>query len=409
MITSLALDLNYVTRRLFRSPLFTACAVAVLAIGIGLNAVVFNLVDTVLFRPLPFGDVDRIVHIYQDSDNGVPTSTSFPAYRDMAETTDVFSAVAATSPDSALWDADGGERRVSIRYTTASYLSALGLEPHLGRWFGGEHDRVGAERVAVVSYDTWRARLGADPGVLGRRVSLNNQAVTIVGVGPESFSGEANALVTDFWLSISSVGVGGAFRVANLDQRESHWYQVVARLAPGVSIERARVAMDALAARHAETYPAVDEGRGITVFAHDEVRIHPLADGALRGGSVALLGIAALVLLLACGNLANPTGTGRGRRGKTGHLPHTFHRQVRTSLIPASEVAPGLAICNAASLLLEVLLYGITRHARVHRDATTDEGGAQQDAHEGDAPKDQPRLPAPAPSPTWSGAWAGWR
>lgn len=305
MIDSLPFDVTYAARRLARTPLFTISAAAVLAIGIGLNAVVFNLVDTLLFRPLPFVDTDRIVHIYQDADNGVPTSTAFPAYRDMAAMTDVFSAVAATSQDTAQWDRDGAQRGISIQYATSTYMEALGLAPHLGRWFEPEHDRVGAQMLAVVSYDTWRARMGADPGVLGRTVMLNNRSVTIVGVGPESFSGDANALVTDFWVSISSAGVGGPFRVTNLDQRESHWYQVVARLAPGVTIEQVRVAMDALAAQHARDYPAIDAGRGITVFAQDDVRIHPLVDGALRGGTIVLLAIAALVLLLACSNLAN--------------------------------------------------------------------------------------------------------
>src|SRR5690606_7370826 len=134
---------------------------------------------------------------------------------------------------------------------------------------------------------------------------LNNQPVTIIGVGPEDFNGEAGALVIDFWLSISSTPVGGPFRVANLDRREDHWYLGKARLAPGVGVERARAAMDGLALRLAEEFPELNEGRAITVFAFDEVRFHPQADAGLFKASMGVLVVAGLVLLLACANLAN--------------------------------------------------------------------------------------------------------
>ncbi|HEX7050879.1 MAG TPA: ABC transporter permease [Longimicrobiales bacterium] len=304
-MTSMLQDVRYAARRLRRTPLFTSFAIAILGVGIGLNAAVFNLVDTVLFRPSPFADPAEIVHIYQDSDDGEPSSTSFPAYREMAELTGIFAGVAATSPDKATWEDTDGPRPVSVEYATASYFPVLGLRPYRGRWFDTAHDRVGAELVAVVSYRTWRTRMGADPGVIGSTIRLNNQAVTIIGIGPKEFNGEAGALATDFWLSISSAPVGGPFRVANLDRRQDHWYLVKARLAPGVSVERARAAMDVLAQRLAEEYPELNEGRGITVFAHDEVRIHPEFDGGLFTAGMGVLVVAGLVLLLACSNLAN--------------------------------------------------------------------------------------------------------
>lgn len=298
-------DLRYAARRLRQTPLFTVSAVTVLAIGIGLNATVFNLADRALFRPLPFEDAERVVHIYQDSDNGVPASTSFPAYRDMAAMNDVFSDVAATAQANAIWERADGPRDASAQFATASHLRVLGLTPYLGTWFDRRHDRVGAEMAAVVSYATWRAQMGSDPTVIGRTVRLNNQPVTIIGVGPRDFSGEANALVTDFWLSISSTPVVGPYQVANLEQRGDHWHTVKARLAPSVTVAQASAAMQGLAARLAEQYPAHNEGRGITVFAHDEVRFHPLLDRGLLASGVALIVVAALILLLACSNLAN--------------------------------------------------------------------------------------------------------
>jgi hypothetical protein len=214
-MSSLLDDLRYAARRLWKTPTFTLFTAAILAVGIGLNAAVFNLVDATLFRPAPFAEPDRIVHIYQDSDDGAPRSTSFPAYREMVSLTDVFAGVAATSGDAARWDAADGPRQVSIEFATASYFGVLGLRPHLGNWFSREHDVVGAELVTVMSYRTWRTHFGSDPNVVGNTIRLNNQPVTIIGVGPRDYSGEAGALITDFWLSISSMPVGGPFRVAN--------------------------------------------------------------------------------------------------------------------------------------------------------------------------------------------------
>ncbi|MFW6079291.1 MAG: ADOP family duplicated permease, partial [Gemmatimonadota bacterium] len=298
-------DLRHAARRLRKTPLFTVSAVLILAVGIGLDTAVFGLVDAMLFRPPPFEAPERLVHIYQDGDDGQPSSSSFPAYRDMAAMDDIFAGVAATSPDGATWQADGGPRQVAVEYATSGHFPVLGLEPSRGRWFGPEHDEVGGPLAAVVSHRTWRTRMGADPAVVGRTVRLNNQAVTIIGVGPESYNGEAGALVTDFWLSISSTPVGGPFRVANLERRQDHWYLVKARLAEGVTVARAEAAMDGLAARLMEAYPELNRGRGITVHPYDAIRIHPSVDGGLLAAGAGILVVAGLVLLLACGNLAN--------------------------------------------------------------------------------------------------------
>lgn len=298
-------DLRYAVRRLARAPLFTISALAILAVGIGANAAAFSVVDALVFRPLPYARPEEVVTVYQDADEGRPASTAYPAYLDMARATDVFAGVAAISPEVATWETADGPQRVTVEYATASYLPVLGLSVSRGRWFGSEEDHVGAGLVAVVSAQSWRERFGGDPSVLGRAIQLNGQAVTIVGVGPESFNGRAGALVTDLWLSISSTPVGGPYRVANLDRREDHWYDVTARLAPGVPIAQARAAMAALATRMGEEHPELDRGRRISVFGAEEVRLHPDVDGALAGAGMALLGLVGLVLVLACSNLGN--------------------------------------------------------------------------------------------------------
>ena len=298
-------DVRYAARALGRSPGFTVAGTLIVALGIGANTAIFTVVNAVLFKPAPYDDPDRVVSIYQDSDAGDPSSSSFPATRDMAAHTDVFSGVAASSASSVTWEAEDGPRQALVEYVTASYLPVLGLGPSMGRWFEPAFDRVGAGNYAVVSHRTWRTQLGADPGVVGRAIRMGGELVTVVGVGPEGFNGSGGPLVTDFWLSISSAGVGGAFRIANLERRQDHWYNAQARLAPGVSVAQAQAAMDGLATRLADEFPNLNRGRGITIFGPGEVVIHPSVDGMLVPAAAVLLGIVGLVLVLACANLAN--------------------------------------------------------------------------------------------------------
>lgn len=305
IVETLWQDIRYSIRRLVRTPVFSLVAIAIVAVGIGANAAAFSLVDTLIFRPPPYQEPDRVLRIFQDSDEGSPNSSSFPAFQDMAATEGVFSGVAATSAEAAAWDGPDGPTQASVEYATSALFPVFGLTPSRGRWFGPEHDEVGQEMVAVVSDRTWRGKLGSDPGIVGSVVRLNGHPVTVIGVGPRSYNGMRGALVTDFWLSVSSTPVGGDNRVANLDRREDHWYDVFARLAPGISKDQAQVAMDQLAGRLAAEFPELNQGREITVFGSNEVSIHPSVDAGVTALGIGLLAVVGLVLLLACSNLAN--------------------------------------------------------------------------------------------------------
>jgi len=298
-------DLGSTVRRVFRTPWFSLAAIVIVALGIGANTAVFTFVNAVVLRAPPFAEAERVVRIYQDSDDGEPNSSSFPAYRDMTEFTEIFSSVSASSPDEVQWEREDGPASAVVAYTTASHIDVIGYPPQLGRWFEPAFDVPGAGYYAVVSHHTWTNQMGGDPGVLGRVVRMNGRPVTIIGVGPEGHVGIDGPVVTDFWLSISSTEVGGAFRVSNLDRRQDHWYNIQARLAPEVEVAQARSAMESLANRLAEEYPELNEGRDISVFAAADVALHPQVDGSIGPVAGLLLGIAGIVLLLACSNLAN--------------------------------------------------------------------------------------------------------
>src|SRR5262245_11630385 len=128
-------DIRYAVRRLVASPLFTLMAIVIVGVGIAANTTVFSAVNAVLLRPLPFANADRVVHVYQDSDEGLPESSSFPAYRAIAARTDVFSGAGAVFSTTATAEAELGVRQSLVEFATSSFLPVLGLRPYLGRWF----------------------------------------------------------------------------------------------------------------------------------------------------------------------------------------------------------------------------------------------------------------------------------
>ena len=307
MIDTLLRDTRHSARRLFRDWRFTAAAVLILGLGIGANTAIFSLINASLFRPQSFTRPDRLVEIYQNAVNaeGIDAN-SYPAYQDMAEYTDVFASTTAVSvPLGVTYRHEGTLRPAVVEHTTATYLSVLGLQPALGRWFREAEDARGAEVVAIVGHQTWTRKFGADPSVIGRSIRIEGVPVTIVGVGPAGHNGTINiGMVTDFWLPISSVTTLGAPpRILERRPGEAGFF-VKARLRDGVSVAQAQAAMNILGNRLASEYPKEDPGKGISVFASRDVRVHPQLDAVLRWIASVLLGVLGLVLAIACSNLA---------------------------------------------------------------------------------------------------------
>ena len=298
-------DIRYAVRRLARSPGFSAIAIAILVLGIGVNASAFGLVNALLLQPPPFPEPDRLVDLLQDSDDGVPNSTSYPAYEDIRRVPGLFQAVAAVAGSETFLEQDGSFVSLATEFATADYMRVLGLSPVMGRWFDDLEDDPAGPPTAVLSHRWWKNRLGSDPDVVGRTLRINGAAITVVGVGPEEFNGGAGPAVADIWLSISALRPTGSFIARGLTRREDHPFFVRARLLDGVTVETVRSRMDRLASELATTYPEVNANRGLHTIPVGDIRIHPSIDAQLVPAASLLMGVVLLVLFIATLNLAN--------------------------------------------------------------------------------------------------------
>ena len=350
-------------REFVRDWRFSTAAVLILALAIGANAAIFSLVNAVLFREAAFTDPERLVNIYQNDRAGRPFAVaSYSTYMEMVEYTDVFAATtAATIPMGARYLRDGAISAATVEYATATYLDTLGLSPSLGRWFDATEERAGSPLVAVLGYRTWTRAFRADPSVLGRVIRIDGVPVTIVGIGPANHRGTVDIGVgTDFWLPITALPAtevpgmrGPPTIIAPM--------LVKARLRDGVTLAQAQAAMDVLGRRLVEDYPEAFQregegalGPGITVIASTDVRVHPQADAVAMVLASLVLVIVALVLAIACSNLATlllVRGAARARevsvRLAMGATRHALVRHLLTESLLLS-LAGGIAGCLLA-------------------------------------------------------------
>ena len=311
---ALVRDTRHGVRRLVRDWRFTTAAVLILGIAIGANAAIFSVVNAVLFRKEAFADPDRLVNIYQNDPAGKPMIvTSYAAYMEMADYTDVFaSTMASTIPNPVRYLQDGAVRNAVAEFATVSYLDVLGLRVSRGRWFDATEERAGAPIVAVLGHQAWTRLFHSDPSVLGRVIRMEGVAVTIIGVGPANHRGTLEVgLGTDFWLPITAAPAMLPYvSVRNVPTIIAPLL-VKARLRNSATVSQAKAAMDVLARRLAAEYPEQFRNRGefamgpgITVIPSTDVRVHPQADVPFMALASLVLVIVGLVLAIACSNLA---------------------------------------------------------------------------------------------------------
>jgi putative ABC transport system permease protein len=286
-----------------KSPGFSCIAVLILGLGIGASTTIASLVDALYLRTLPAKDPSRLVEIYQTRNPGEHFNLSYLDYLQYRAHTRSFSGLAAHYSHAPINLATRGEsREINGSVATASYFEVLGLRPHLGRFFSPEEDRVpDRDAVAVIGYGLWRQAFDADPQILGRVVRLNGTLFTIVGVAPRDFHGvPLGGLATDVWIPTAMFHVG--YRYCDAFERGCNVVTMLGRLAPGRSIAQARRELDVEAAALAVAYPKTNGGRALHVTPARGV--DPEYRSEIAGVAPLLLTVAALILAVACANLA---------------------------------------------------------------------------------------------------------
>jgi putative ABC transport system permease protein len=287
-------DLRYGLRMLRKSPGFTAVAVLTLALGIGANTAIFSVVQSVLLRRLPYQDPARLVEVWNSYLPQFPefalSGADFDDWRSQAKSFSQMAAYWSVPVDANLTGA-GDSSRVETTYASSNLFAMLGVRPVIGRPFLSAEDRSGAPDIALLSHKLWEERFGGDPAALGRALTFDGRDYTLVGVLPANFP-----LVpwADVWLPM------GLVDPHERNTRIHHDFNVIARLAPHVSIPQAQTEMNLLEQRQAEAHPATNKNFGVIVA--------PLRDPEavkIRSALVTIFLAAGMVLFIACANLTN--------------------------------------------------------------------------------------------------------
>lgn len=296
LIETLVQDARFGMRMLRKSPGFTAVAVLTLALGIGANMAIFSAVESLLLRPLPVENVERLTFIVSLREGFDPFGTSlleYTAYRDRSHW---FSSCGLATPRSFNVVGQGEPERIQGAAILANYLATLGVQPVLGRSFTPEEDSPGGPAVALVGYGLWRHRFGGDPHLVGRALNLGGRSTTVIGILPPEFD-LPNA--AEIWIPLQT----------NLDglplaERAAHAYEMVARLKAGASLQRADIELKGIARELEQEFPQVRSGWSVKlVFLRQEL----LGDltGQLKEALFAFVAAVGCVWLICCANVAS--------------------------------------------------------------------------------------------------------
>ena len=290
VIADLLQDTRYAIRQLLKSPGFTLVAVLTLALGIGANSAIFSVVNGVLLRPLPYPQADALVRVHEIVPHYGRFTVAPPNFFDWREQNTVFERIAMVSTGSATFTQGDVPERLSMAYVSWDVFDLLRVQPMLGRSFTPEEDTPGKSNVVVLSHGLWQRLFGGDRNVLGRSITLSGTPATVVGVMPADFYFPNRE--TELWSPIATPN--------DPTQRGAHYVIVFARMKPGVTVEQADAEMKTIAARLAAQYPDRNEGESAEVVA-----LHEQTVGKIRPALLTLLGAVGLVVLIACGNVAN--------------------------------------------------------------------------------------------------------
>ena len=295
-------DIRYALRAMLKSPGFTGVAILSLALGIGANAAIFSLVNTILFRPLPVFEPWRIVELAPTRQGSDFNNFSYPLYRDFRDRNEVFDSLAVYRFAPMSLSREGNNERIWGFIVSGNYFDLLGVKPAAGRFFTQEEDRVpGANPVAVVSHGCWQRRFGGDPNLVGKEITINGNRFDVVGIAPEGFVGTVIIFTPEIW--VPAMMARQIEPSSNwLDQPTNGVLFAFGRLKPGVSEAQATQSLNALMASLVSVYPHVE---GLTITLSPPGLVLPVLRNGTLAFSFVLMAAVGLVLLIACTNLAN--------------------------------------------------------------------------------------------------------
>ncbi|HVS16785.1 MAG TPA: ABC transporter permease [Thermoanaerobaculia bacterium] len=302
-------DLRYSVRMLIKSPVFTVAAVLTLALGIGLNAATFSAVHGILMKPLGgVADAEELVQIYRQWPGMDYGSVSIPHYQDLRDRSgEVFEDVASYFFSAMSLSTDGRSERIVSMLVSANFFQVYGVTPQLGRVFlpGVEDRGPGGHPVAVLGHGFWQSRFGSDPGVVGRTIQINGRPFDVVGVAPPSFKGPVTFAAIPVYVPLMmqpQIQPGGSL----IEARGNNMMTAIGRLRDGRTIDDARQALDALLAQLREEHPDdYDTQLGHSLVLQNDSGLHPTFRNAQVGMSAVMMTVVALLLLIACVNVAN--------------------------------------------------------------------------------------------------------
>jgi len=363
MLHRIAGDIRFALRQFAKRPAFTAAVVVVLALGLGANTAIFSVVNALLLRPLPYPSSDRIVELYErmhgkSGDEG--SSLSPGNYADWRAQSKAFDEIAASINVPANLSSESREfepERVNVCYCSANFTTLLGVAPLVGRAIRPEEDRFGDAKVALISYDLWRQRLGETPDAIGRTIRLDGDAVQVIGVMPRGF--HYPSYTTEIWTPLMS-----GLAPQTQTRRDLHFLRVIGRLHPGITREQATADLDVIIGHIRNVNRGVAMGDGAIVI--------PLRDaivGNVQQALVILLGAVGCVLLIVCVNVANLLLTRSSARARElcircaiGAAPGEILRQLLTEsvLLALAGGAAGLALAAMLTPILTAHVPGQT-------------------------------------------------
>jgi len=290
--------LKYAYRSVRGNKSTSVAVILTFALGIGVTTAVFSIVYGVLLRPLPFPESDRLVRVWLNNPRqGIEKDiTSYPNFADWREQSRTIPGMAAVARAARNLTGAGEPRELSGAAVSEGYFGILRVAPVLGRVFTPEEESVGGPNVVILSHELWATQFASDPAIAGRALNLSGEPYQVIGVLPPGLDDE------DFWIPLRP----------SPDLREARgalWLPVIGRLAPGVTFEQAQAEMSAIARRLEQSYPGANDGMGVLL---EPLRASIVGD--VRQPLLVLLGAVALVLLIACANIANvllARGTGR--------------------------------------------------------------------------------------------------